>query len=385
MKLLPATHSLAHAVGSDRYFTGKLCRRGHRSERYTRGGACVECMNPGGKGNLQIPADSSAAMAALHDEFERAKGECSERFAAAMAEQEREHAKLKADLRRALLDATLSPRHKGEVRLQLIDLDEAHKARCEALHAEAKTQAVSLRETFEQRAFALRTSVVSTALETARREEESRALECEWRAALADLKRSARRVESALLAFHKKSSLFSAAAMSGRKGDADLRRGLYEEVQLQIKHARKAAESDPNGTNWTRAFHEHHAAGVQLAIERLLPWNVDPKGKWPTTGDIAAGVERVRSLRDKLAKAEQIMRARMPDPAVFPALLFEDVGEVRDVRRYDADFNAVMRMLDEEACRPPRSPVPQLTEKPFDDDMMLERLRELSLQKMEWK
>ncbi len=378
MKLIPASHGLAHAVGSDRYFTGKLCIRGHRSERYTRGGACVECMNPNSKGKLGIPAEASAEMAALHDEFERTKGEFSARFADTMSEQEREHAKRRADLKRSLLGLDLSARSKAELRLQVVELDDEHKERCEALHADAKLHAVRIREDFEQRAFTLRNAAVSTALQAAQQEESARVLECEWREAIADLKRATRRVESALLAFHKKSSLFSAAAMSGRKGDADYRRGLYEEVQLQIKLARKVAESDPSGTNWTRAFHEHHAAGVQLAIERILPWNVDPKGKWPNHTDIATGVARVKVLRDKLARAEKIMRDRIPDPVVFPALLFEDVGEVRDVRRYDAEFNTLMRMLDAEARRPA---APQLTEKAFDEGLMLEQIKAINVRR----
>lgn len=30
--------------GEVRYYTGKLCQRGHDSERYTSNGMCVECL-----------------------------------------------------------------------------------------------------------------------------------------------------------------------------------------------------------------------------------------------------------------------------------------------------------------------------------------------------
>lgn len=339
--MTPSNKGQALAAGLTKFFTGTPCKRGHVSERYTSTGACAECL-----GVRQADAGLTRAFKEQED-----------RFRARFNAEHEAHLSRRSALKLAMLDLELSPAGKADLRRQLLEADIGYKHTVATLRAEARAQVDALREI---------RAVPAPVDDT------------EYRAALADLKRSTRRVESALLAFHKKSSLFSAAAMSGKKGDADQRRALYEEVQLQIKHARKVAESDPNGTNWTRAFHEHHAAGVQLAIERILPWNVDPKGKWPTTGDIAAGVERVRSLRDKLAKAEQIMRARMPDPAVFPALLFEDVGEIRDVRRYDADFNAVMRMLDAEAVR---QPAPQLAEKTFDDGMMLEQMKSFNARK----
>lgn len=339
--MLPNNKAEASMAGLTKFFTGNPCKRGHVSERYTSTGACAECL-----GVRQ--ADQGHGRAFKEQE---------ERFRARFNAEHGAHLSRRSELKLAMLDLTLSPSAKADLRRQLIEADVAYKHTVATLRAEARAQVDALR--------------VSHALPAPIDDKEHRA-------AVADLKRSTRRVESALLTFHKKSSLFSAAAMSGSKGDADHRRGLYEEVQLQIKHARKVAESDPHGTNWTRAFHEHHAAGVQLAIERILPWNVDPKGKWPNHTDIAAGVARVKVLRDKLARAEKIMRDRMPDPVVFPALLFEDVGEVRDVRRYNVDFNALMRMLDAEASR---SAAPQLTEKPFDDEMMLEQIKTINVRR----
>ena len=43
--MLPKTGKEARAIGSPRYFTGILCKRGHLSERYAVGGHCVECDN----------------------------------------------------------------------------------------------------------------------------------------------------------------------------------------------------------------------------------------------------------------------------------------------------------------------------------------------------
>lgn len=43
MSEAPATRELAQALGSGRYFTGKPCKRGHASERYTANFWCVEC------------------------------------------------------------------------------------------------------------------------------------------------------------------------------------------------------------------------------------------------------------------------------------------------------------------------------------------------------
>jgi len=34
----------ARKYGLDRYFTGKLCNRGHASERYTNSGHCIQCL-----------------------------------------------------------------------------------------------------------------------------------------------------------------------------------------------------------------------------------------------------------------------------------------------------------------------------------------------------
>lgn len=33
----------AQALGLSKYFTGKACANGHRAERYTSSGQCVEC------------------------------------------------------------------------------------------------------------------------------------------------------------------------------------------------------------------------------------------------------------------------------------------------------------------------------------------------------
>lgn len=40
---LPNTRAQASAVGFDKYLTGKPCKRGHTSERYTGSATCVEC------------------------------------------------------------------------------------------------------------------------------------------------------------------------------------------------------------------------------------------------------------------------------------------------------------------------------------------------------
>ncbi len=39
------TRAEAKERGLARYFTGKRCKNGHRSERYFRGGSCIECWN----------------------------------------------------------------------------------------------------------------------------------------------------------------------------------------------------------------------------------------------------------------------------------------------------------------------------------------------------
>lgn len=39
----------AAEAGAPRFFTGRLCKNGHQSDRYTSGGACVECMMSRGK------------------------------------------------------------------------------------------------------------------------------------------------------------------------------------------------------------------------------------------------------------------------------------------------------------------------------------------------
>jgi hypothetical protein len=38
------TRSQALALNLRRYFTGRPCKHGHLSERFTNGGACIECM-----------------------------------------------------------------------------------------------------------------------------------------------------------------------------------------------------------------------------------------------------------------------------------------------------------------------------------------------------
>jgi hypothetical protein len=37
------TRADAAAHGLKRFYTGKVCKRGHDAERYTRNGTCVEC------------------------------------------------------------------------------------------------------------------------------------------------------------------------------------------------------------------------------------------------------------------------------------------------------------------------------------------------------
>jgi hypothetical protein len=337
--MTPSNKAQATVAGLTKFFTGTPCKRGHVSERYTSTGACSECL-----GVRQ--ADQGLTRAFKEQE---------DRFRVRFNAEHEAHLTRRAELKLAMLDLTLSPASKADLRRQLLEADIGYKHTVATLRAEARAQVDALRE--------IRTVPVD---------------DTEYRAALADLKRSTRRVESALLAFHTKSSLFAQSSASKRSSDAYVRQRLYEEVQLQVKYARKVAESDPDGTNWTRAFHEHHAAGVHLAIERILPWAIDSHGSMPNTVEVKNSLDRLRALRDKRVKAEQIMRSRMPDPAVFPALLFEDVGEIRDVRRFDADFNAVMRALDAE--------VPQI--ELSEDELILEQIKTLTARnapKMEWK
>ena len=339
----PSTKAEAATAGLTKFFTGNPCKRGHVSERYTSTGACAECL-----GVRQ--ADQGHGMAFKEQE---------ELFRARFNAEHGAHLSRRSELKLAMLDLTLSPAAKADLRRQLIEADVAYKHTVATLRAEARAQVDALR--------------VSHTLPAPVDDKEHRA-------ALADLKRSTRRVESALLNFHTKSSLFANSTVSGQKSDGYVRQRLYEEVQLQIKHARKVAESDPNGTNWTRAFHEHHAVGVQLAIERILPWAIDSQGGMPNTVEVRNSLERLRSLRDKLAKAEQIMSARMPDPVVFPTLLFEDVGEIRDVKQHAALFHMVMRKLDAEA--------PQIEHEASEDEVILEQIKALTVRnapKMEWK
>ena len=43
MKKLPKSHREAIAVGSAIYLTGRPCKRGHYSPRYSMSGDCIEC------------------------------------------------------------------------------------------------------------------------------------------------------------------------------------------------------------------------------------------------------------------------------------------------------------------------------------------------------
>jgi hypothetical protein len=341
--MTPSNKAQATAAGLTKFFTGTPCKRGHVSERYTSTGACAECL-----GVRQADAGLTRAFKEQEDRFR-------ERFNV----EHEAHLARRSTLKLAMLDLTLSPASKADLRRKLLEADIGYKHTVATLRAEARAQVDALREA----------RVIPAPVD-----------DTEYRAALADLKRSTRRVESALLAFHTKSSLFAQSSASKRSSDAYVRQRLYEEVQLQVKYARKVAESDPDGTNWTRAFHDHHAAGVQLAIERLLPWMIDSQGGMPNTVEVKNSMDRLRALRDKKTKAEQIMRSRMPDPVVFPALLFEDVGEIRDVRRFDAAFNQVMRLLDAEA--------PQVIREPSEDEIVLEQIKALTSRtspRMEWK
>lgn len=45
--VLPETRAEAIEGGSTRYFTGQACKRGHKAERFTINGACVECVYEG--------------------------------------------------------------------------------------------------------------------------------------------------------------------------------------------------------------------------------------------------------------------------------------------------------------------------------------------------
>jgi hypothetical protein len=341
--MTPSTKAQATEAGLTKFFTGNPCKRGHVSERYTSTGACAECL-----GVRQADPGLTRAFKEQED-----------RFRARFNAEHEAHMARRAELKLAMLDLHLSPAGKADLRRRLLEADIGYKHTVVTLRAEARAQVDALR--------------VSHAIPAPIDDKEHRA-------ALADLKRSTRRVESALLAFHTKSSLFAQSSASKRSSDAYVRQRLYEEVQLQVKHARKVAESDPNGTNWTRAFHEHHAAGVQLAIERVLPWMIDSQGGMPNTVEVKNSLDRLRALRDKRAKAERIMRGRMPDPVVFPALLFEDVGEIRDVRRFDAAFNQVMQKLDAE--------VPQIEQKLSEDEIVIEQIKALTSRtspRMEWK
>lgn len=339
--MTPSTKTEAAAVGLARFFTGQPCKRGHLSERYTSTGACVECLGVR-QGGPQCVEDAFRAKFAAEQDAYQAK---------------------RADLKLALLDESSRSKRDG-LKRELIEVELAYKQAVQKLRAEAQVQMAALRVAHELPAGNLPADTT------------------EWRTALGDLKRATRRVENALFAFHKKSSLFATSASGSEakragKGDGNQRLNLYEAVQLQVKYARKVAELDPNGTNWTRAFHEHHAATVQLAIERVLPWRIDEHGNMPPTREVEQSLERLRALRAAKVKAERIMRARMPDPVVFPVSLFDDVGEIRDVMQEGARFNLVMRFLDAEEARPaPPVPVvatPQLTEKPVDD--LMEQIR----------
>ena len=46
----------AQALGLKKFFTGQPCRRGHVAERYTNGGACVECVRLDNALKGRIPA-----------------------------------------------------------------------------------------------------------------------------------------------------------------------------------------------------------------------------------------------------------------------------------------------------------------------------------------
>lgn len=333
-EMTPSTKTEAEATGLTRFFTGRPCRRGHLSERYTSTGACAECLGVRPSAPQAVEDEFRTKFAAAHDAYQAQR----------------------ASLKMALLDRDASMSKRADLKRELIEADLAYKQAVQKLRAEAQVRVAALHPNAKVPADAT-----------------------EWRTAQADLKRATRRVEKALLAFHKRSSLYGSAAMGDRKGDGYYRRSLYEEVQLQVKYARKVAQSDPNGTNWTRAFHEHHAATVQLAIERILPWPIDDQGGMPKTREMERGIARLRALREARDKAEQVMRDRMPDPVVFPAVMFDDVGEVRDVMQYADGFNKVMRLLDAEA--PDVLTTPQITEKHFDALEMIKA----KLPRMQWK
>jgi hypothetical protein len=44
--VLPKSRNLALRAGSGKFFTGKVCKHGHLTYRYTGSGACASCANP---------------------------------------------------------------------------------------------------------------------------------------------------------------------------------------------------------------------------------------------------------------------------------------------------------------------------------------------------
>ena len=44
--MVERTREQAIAPGWKRYYTGRPCRKGHLSERYVNGGACIQCIRP---------------------------------------------------------------------------------------------------------------------------------------------------------------------------------------------------------------------------------------------------------------------------------------------------------------------------------------------------
>ena len=65
--MLPKTHKEAISLGSPRYFTGKPCKFGHVSERFTKSG-CVECSS------IRLRAKRQE-YPELYSEYERRKRE----------------------------------------------------------------------------------------------------------------------------------------------------------------------------------------------------------------------------------------------------------------------------------------------------------------------
>jgi hypothetical protein len=58
----------AKAQGLDKYNTGKPCRNGHLSDRYTSSGACLECQKESSIRNIESINQASKNYKEIHKE-----------------------------------------------------------------------------------------------------------------------------------------------------------------------------------------------------------------------------------------------------------------------------------------------------------------------------